>query len=265
MSYHVRNPYQKKLRQHTQQTRELQLIQRDAQDWTFIRNSSQNKVTNGSKDREETTGDGNGISLVVQYDEALTSPDEPIVIYSTRKPNYPTGYSCEHSLSYARNGPDQYVADAAAMLSFSEDAEDDESIALNNTPVRLSLEFEIPTEEVGENDAITSNVEALQWSLLNKISATSGLSKGCKIEKQYDERTLLTALTNINDMHSTVTDRSTTSNDKYENNGNKNRRRARELKTNRKLLSSLPYPTSVYSIASTRPKWTGKFDAMCPF
>jgi hypothetical protein len=272
MSYHVRNPIQKALRQQRQAQRNLQLEQQDVPSLGWTIGNGRGKYTDTSKDSGETSNDEN---KVVQLDKAVTAkPNQPVVTYSTRKPNYPTGYSCAHSLLYARDDRDQDVKDANAMLSFSEDSDDVESIALEDTPVQLSLEVELSTDKPGDYDEIVSNVEALQWAMLHKISADSGLSKGCKIESQYDEQSMVNALTNMNDMRSSFTktreisdDLSSSSNNNSSSynsnnnqhnrysNSNKNRRRTRELTTN---LSSLPYPTSLYSIASTRPKWTGK-------
>lgn len=304
MSYQVRNPYRKVLQQQEQRQRNLQFNletteaeTEESSGWAFVTKErvtdiSQSKDTAGD-DVEGT--DADGTQTIVGHEKApyLADPNQPIVTYSTRKPNYPTKYSCEHSLFYLREGPDHDVATAVDMLSFSEDTvgggggEDSSSstIALNETPVRIALEFEITNETPGEYDEVISNVEALQWSLLHKISDTSGLSKGCKIQKQYDERTLVTALTNINERPpQKVTNKSSSggggaTNDNNNNNystspnsqkrysnSQKNNRRRRTLGKDRSLqLTALPYPTSVYSIASTRPKWTGKYLCSRPF
>ena len=143
---------------------------------------------------------------------------------------------------------------------------------MNETPVRISLEFELSSDEAGDYSKVNSNVEALQWSVLKTIAGRTGLSKGCNINAQYDEKTLVTALTNINNIHSAQKKEDRTSNDvlppsnnenENDNHENKNSRKkyrwlARDLGTNRRLLSSLPYPTGVFSIDSTRPRWTGE-------
>jgi len=248
MSFHVRNPSKKSLR-------DLQLAETSG--YEFMPGNTK-RITDTSKDSSSSrlSNDENDTSSTVTYEEVAfqANPNQPVVIYSKGETNYPISYSCEHSLFYTRNGHDENFASAAAMLSHSEDDGNDEhSIALNDASVRIALEFEIPLESTDGYEEVISNVEALQWSVLNKVAVSTGLSKGCKIENQYDERTLVTALTNINDRHSSFTDAN--GNQRYSNSG-KNRRRAREAGTKRELLATLPYPTSVYSVASTRPKWT---------
>ena len=266
MSYRVRNPYEAALREHQREDE----LEEDTLNYKVIAGNTQKRLTNtNSGDTKYRPENENDTTSSVIFEEAANVPDpnHPIVTYSTRKPNYPTGYSCEHSLLYSRNGPVLYIENAVEMLSHSEDVSNDEySISLITIPVQLSLEFKIPIGGSDEYDETISNVEALQWSLLNKIAASSGLSVGCKIENQYDERTLVTAFTNINEMDESFTDEGETSNDssvsrnkRHSNSQKKNRRRTREMRSNRILLSTLPYPTSIYSIASTRPKWTGKY------
>ena len=266
--------------------------------WTFVKDSSQNRVSNSQDETEEfAEGDDDGeLVSKIEFDKSpfIGNPKEPMVRYSTRKPNYPTGYSCEHSLLYNSNTYDQDLADAIDMLSHSEESDDSDAPVLNRTSVRLSLEFEILTAKPGDYDKIVSNVEALQWSLLNEISARTGLSKGCKISKQHNGQSLVTALFNMNDKNPAFNeigdsnDSPSLSNNNYRDGGdnddqsesvhgvsssshgnnhgnndhshsqNDNNRRTRQLRINRSLQSGLPYPASVYSIFSTRPKWTGK-------
>ncbi len=222
------------------------------------------RVTDTSKDDSDVKVSNDEVdnSGTIKYEEVAfqANPNQPVVAYSKGLTNYPISYSCEHSLFYTRNDHDQNIASAAAMLSHSEDeGNDDLSIVLNDVSVRLALEFEIPLESTDGYEKVLSNVDALQWSVLNKIAVSTGLSKGCKIENQYDERTLVTALTNINGRHPMFTDAN--GNQRYSNSG-KNRRRAREAGTNRELLATLPYPTSIYSVTSARPKWTCKCELL---
>mmetsp|Transcript_114324 Transcript_114324/g.233834 ORF Transcript_114324/g.233834 Transcript_114324/m.233834 type:complete len:780 (-) Transcript_114324:306-2645(-) len=275
MTYHVRNPYAKKLRQESREQRDLQQHQEQEDEatggnflqWTFLLNG---RVSN-SKDNKSTQyiQDEDGNLTLVQKDEAafmsLATPNTSIVTFSSREPNYPIGYSCKHTLLYPERNS---IEDTIAMLSYSEDNKD--SKTLNETPVRISLEFELSSDEAGDYSKVNSNVEALQWSVLKTIAGRTGLSKGCNINAQYDEKTLVTALTNINNIHSAQKKEDRTSNDvlppsnnenENDNHENKNSRKkyrwlARDLGTNRRLLSSLPYPTGVFSIDSTRPRWT---------
>lgn len=256
MSYQVRNPTQRALRHRQRALVNLLNLEDPSSEYQAIPGDTQKRVTNSSNDKKKEKDETS-----VTFEEAVNTPDpnQPVVRFSTRDPYYPTGYSCEHSLFYERNGIDENVANTFDMLSHSEDAADNDrySISLHEIRVPLSLEFDIPIQDPNDYNEIISNVEALQWSLLNKLSSTTGLSKGCKIDKQYDEQTLVTALTNINnmDMPSKLIEEHGTSNDS----NNNNRQRTRQLFSNRSLRSTLPYPTSVYSIASTRPKWTGKY------
>ena len=263
MSYHVRNRNRPQSEGGAGQDWE----------WTFLKNG---RVSN-SNSEDKLTEDENGNLLLVQKDEAafmsLSSFNEPVVTYSARTPNYPIEYSCEHTVLYSNNNKNGYDAatNEAEMMSNSEGDGDDEkeAIGLSDTRVQMSLEFEIPTT-VGNYDEVASNVEALQWSILNEVASRSGLSKDCNVEVQYDEQTLLTALTTMNELHTTNSQISHDSSlspspspspNNNHSNSEKKRRLRRTLRINRSLLSSLPYPTSVYVIGSNRPKWTGKFIA----
>ena len=293
MSYHIRNP----MREFQEQKERAHRKERHGQERRDLFIQSQNRISNS----EDETGSNDGKKI--QMDSVPFDPKQPIVTYSNREPNYPMGYSCQHSLLYSReNDLNQEVADATAVLSHSEDEETSISkilSSLNETPVKLSLEFELSPETSDSFDSVTSNVEALQWSLLHKVAASSGLSRGCKVRFQYDERSMVTALTNINRMggHSYTTKQE--SNDEFEESNDEetpslpaslpqntkktrinhgdvhqgftsnergNRRLTRALRPNqssasehRLLLSTLPYPTTVYAIISNRPKWTGKY------
>mmetsp|Transcript_22395 Transcript_22395/g.53265 ORF Transcript_22395/g.53265 Transcript_22395/m.53265 type:complete len:822 (-) Transcript_22395:367-2832(-) len=301
MSFNARDSFLANVRQEQRDHhRDVQLQRTDeVWTWTFVEDSSQNRVSNSQDETEESREGENDENLVskIEFDKSpsMSNPREPVVRYSTRKPNYPTGYSCEHSLLYNSNPYDQDVAKAVAMLSHSEDSDDVDAPVLNRTQVRLSLEFEILVGTPDDYDEIVSNVEALQWSLLNEISARTGLSKGCKISYQYDAHSLVTAFTNLNDQKPVTNEipvsnePQPSSNNNYSDDGdsnsqsshtesshdvssssyindsskndynyrqNENNRRARQLRRSRRLQSTLKYPTSVYSIFSTRPKWT---------
>jgi len=367
MSYRVRNPNRKALG--VDDRRDLSLSEQQEQhhghrqkgtttleqklQWTFVgvkRVSNSNDENDDENSNSNSNENGNYFS-VVQKDEAafmaLPTSNEPLITYSTRAPNYPIGYSCEHTLFYSNdddkilysndrtnnnnnnnnnNNADVAIYDAS-NLSYSEDENHDDdyekkAIVLNQTLVPIVLEFRIPDDyDYDEDyDRVTSNVEALQWSILNEVAKRSGLAKGCKVDAQYDQQTLLTALTTMDDMQASsslevapsaaavaaaasasqsssssngigsgsgsgqeeysllpVTSSSTSTQYGYRNrrrnrkptlsrnpnpilnqsNGLRNRRRARTLgTTNGHLILSLPYPTSVYSVDSTRPKWT---------
>ncbi len=251
MSYQVRNPTKGASRQRQRELINLLNLEDHSSAYQAIPGDTQKRVTNFSNDKKKAN------ETTITFEDAVNAqdPNQPIVSYSTRSPYYPTSYSCEHSLFYERNGIDETIADTFQMLSHSEDADNSRyTISLHEIPVRLSLEFEIPVvHDTNDHSEIISNVEALQWSLLNKISSSSGLSKGCKIEKQYDGQTLVSALTNINrvNLPSKMIDRRGKNNDSNNN---------RKLNRSGNPVLTLPYPTSVYSIASTRPKWIGKYD-----
>lgn len=254
MSYQVRNPTKGALRQRQRELINLLNLEDHSSAYQAIPGDTQKRVTNFSNDKKKAN------ETTITFEDAVNAPDpnQPVVTYSARSPYYPTSYSCEHSLFYERNGIDETIADTFQMLSHSEDATNSQYlISLYEIPIRLSLEFEIPVHDTNDYSEIISNVEALQWSLLNKISTSTGLSKGCKIEKQYDEQALVTALTNINRMKlpSKMIDKRGSS-----NHSNNNRRRNRKLNRSGSHVLTLPYPTSVYSIASTHPKWTGKYN-----
>ena len=89
---------------------------------------------------------------------------------------------------------------------------------------------------------MNANVDAMNWSLLNSIAHTIGLSRDCNVEVQYDDRTTSTTLHNYGLLRrrrrqrerNLVVTTTTTS----PTNGSSN------------AINSLPYPTSIYQIAT---------------
>mmetsp|Transcript_18757 Transcript_18757/g.39169 ORF Transcript_18757/g.39169 Transcript_18757/m.39169 type:complete len:166 (+) Transcript_18757:186-683(+) len=123
MSYRVRNPNRKALG--VDDRRDLSLSEQQEQhhghrqkgtttleqklQWTFVgvkRVSNSNDENDDENSNSNFNENGNYFS-VVQKDEAafmaLPTSNEPLITYSTRAPNYPIGYSCEHTLFYSND------------------------------------------------------------------------------------------------------------------------------------------------------------------
>jgi hypothetical protein len=129
-----------------------------------------------------------------------------------------------------------------------EEIPDEQPTVLTTMTVPIILEVLLPLEIQGNpltRQNVIQNVEAMQWSLLNKLVHQTGLNDDCSVEKQFKNRSL----------HA----------------GRKRELRPLQYPTEEKPvlplahqgqqrhMMSLPYPTSVYMIASDleTTKWKG--------
>jgi hypothetical protein len=191
--------------------------------WTFLANgrvtdysdSADNNVDNVSSKQQFVQDQDGNLSLIqkeettamMSYSNRSNNPNEPVVTYSSKEPNYPINYSCEHTLSKSNNSSNNNNSDASAgsvmMIthSYSADNNDDDphsysadekdvvAVVLNEIIVPITLEFQIPSSTQKAMDTFNSNsiemiennIEGLQWSILEEVAKRSGLSSSSSL------------------------------------------------------------------------------------
>jgi hypothetical protein len=191
---------------------------------------------NGQQEQHASTNsDNESITNAEQVPDA--NPNYPVITFSQMVPFYPIAYSCEHLFEMPQQKPPTSKRGDLFILPQAMDQP-----VLNSTDVPIIVYFFLPRTTIQDNtvavDQVTKNVEAMEWSLLNLVVHTTGLSKNCRVNAQFDDR--------LRDFGS--------------------RARRRLLSTLQSLtqegrVESLPYPTSIYKVASDRDNthWEGKY------
>jgi hypothetical protein len=186
------------------------------------------RVTDESKDDPDVIqDDGHGEGFLVHTEQVGIPNNHPAIQFAETNPHYPIVYSCEHVLLLPQEGEEMPMTDKKYDF-FAPPPE--VGPHLNDTSVPIILQLLLPQSIDGEalnTDQMKQNVDAMEWSLLNLIAESTGLSKNCNISMQYNHKRSL--------LH-------------------------QSLPLHRQLeqhLESLPYPTGIYEVATDREstKW----------
>ncbi|KAG7351532.1 hypothetical protein IV203_010892 [Nitzschia inconspicua] len=199
---------------------------------------SNGRITDFSQDDPYLVGNENS-GLISQTEQVLVPNNRPVIEYAQSMPRYPIAFSCEHILLLPRDSmgfprTDNRYDFFAPIPQVAP--------LLNEINVPITLQVLLPESVEGKSltsDMVVLNVDAMEWSLLNLVAGTTGLSSNCNINMQYNHRLL--------QQHS-----------------------SRSLRQQRivdaapsapsRRLGSLPYPTGIYQVATDRDstKWKGK-------
>ncbi|KAL3940096.1 MAG: hypothetical protein SGARI_001126 [Bacillariaceae sp.] len=220
------------------------------------------RVTDQSQDEESagnTTEESSSSSNTVAQEDALPSststtsnPHNPVVLFSPDIPFYPIEYSCEHLVQRQQQPedgqaevPPQQQSDHHSNDTTQRDMDDPE--ILQQIPVEVLIEFLLPSiidEEATDIDDVIKNVEALEWSLLNLVVDTTGLSRYCDIDRQFSSEDVRSTVAPLQEYSDYMGDDGL-------------QRRLPES-------NSLPYPTSIYTVASDHEytKWRASCENM---
>jgi hypothetical protein len=197
-----------------------------------LRNSwiqdSTGRVTDESEDDPDVIqDDGHGEGFIVHTEEDAIPNNHPAIQFAETVPHYPIVFSCEHILLHPPVGQEIPMTDKRYDF-FSPPPEAGSLLNVTNVPIILQLLLPLSIHgETWNADDLSQNVDAIEWSLLNLVADSTGLSKKCNISMQYDHHRSLFY---------------------------KSSRLQRQLERH---LESLPYPTGIYEIATDREstKW----------
>jgi hypothetical protein len=209
-----------------------------------------NSIDEGGEEKDE------GLSTQTQ-EEAVPS-NQPKIVFSDEIPYYPIEYSCVHILTLPPQEKEQeHVApDGQRYDTGSSFKSPQPPPLLSQTTVPIALEILLPLQDFKreqsssldpQKHSVQANADAMNWSLLNAIAHTLGLSRDCNVELQYDDRSLhnyglrrrkYTRRHKRNLVVTSAVSETTTSSTTI------------GPSSGSTSINSLPYPTSIYRIAT---------------